>query len=61
MADFGVEDAAEAEITSGAPLEIPEVPPIPELPLQVSNGKLAATAAVPQPARHDDDAAESGA
>ena len=51
LADFGDEDvaAAEAEITSGAPLEIPEVPPIPQLPVQVSNGKLAATAAVPQP------------
>jgi regulator of protease activity HflC (stomatin/prohibitin superfamily) len=65
LADFGDEDVekVEAEIESGAPLEIPEVPPIPELPMQVSNGKLAA-AAVPQPgavARHDDDAAESGA
>src|SRR6516165_4250611 len=50
LADFGDEDvaAAEAEITSGAPLEIPEVPPIPQLPIQVSNGKLAA-AAVAQP------------
>ena len=48
LADFGDEDvaAAEAEITSGAPLEIPEVPPIPQLPIQVSNGKLAATVAV---------------
>ena len=65
LADFGDEDVekVEAEIESGAPLEIPEVPPIPKLPLQVSNGKLAATAAVPQPGavtRHDDDAAESG-
>ncbi len=64
LADFGDEDvaAAEAEITSGAPLEIPEVPPIPELPMQVSNGKLAA--APPEPdaaARHNDDAADSGA
>ena len=42
LADFSDEDAAtaEAEITSGAPLEIPEVPPIPQLPVQVSNGKL---------------------
>src|SRR4249919_3659938 len=32
LADFGDQDAAEAEITSGAPLEIPEVPPIPGLP-----------------------------
>jgi hypothetical protein len=47
LADFGDEDAAEAEITSGAPLEIPEVPPIPQLPVQVSDGKLAAAVAVP--------------
>jgi len=63
LADFGDEDAAEAEITSGAPLEIPEVAPIPQLPVQVSNGKLA-TAAVPQPdavARHSDDDAHPGA
>ena len=55
---------AEAEITSGAPLEIPEVPPIPQLPVQVSNGKLAAAVAVPQPdavARHSDDDAHPGA
>jgi regulator of protease activity HflC (stomatin/prohibitin superfamily) len=65
LADFG--DVAEAEagaaITSGAPLEIPEVPPIPQLPIQVSNGKLAA-AVVPQPgaaAWHSDDDAHSGA
>jgi hypothetical protein len=64
LADFGVEDAAEAEITSGAPLEIPEVPPVPELPMQASNGKLPAAVAVPQPdpvARHNDDATDSGA
>src|SRR5580693_7137674 len=42
LADFGDEDAAEAEITSKAPLEIPEVPPIPQLPVQASNGKLEA-------------------
>src|SRR6266487_3809546 len=44
LADFGDEDvaAAEAEITSGAPLEIPEVPQIPQLPVQVSNGKQTA-------------------
>jgi hypothetical protein len=49
LADFGDDDVAEAEaaITSGAPLEIPEVPPIPQLPVQASNGKLAAV--VPQP------------
>ena len=59
LADFGDEDAAAAEaaITGGAPLEVPEVPPIPQLPIQVSNGKPAA-AAVPQPdaaTRHSDD------
>ena len=64
LADFGDEDvaAAEAEIASGAPLEIPEVPPIPQLPVQVSNGKLAA-AAVPPPdavARPSDNDAYSG-
>ena len=66
LADFGDEDvaAAEAEITSGAPLEIPEVPPIPQLPIQVSNGELAATVAVLQPdavALHNGDNADSGA
>jgi regulator of protease activity HflC (stomatin/prohibitin superfamily) len=64
LADFGDEDVAEAEaaITSGAPLEIPEVPPVPQLPMQVSNGKLAA--AMPQPdaaARHSDGDAHPGA
>src|SRR5579859_8179220 len=62
LADFGDEDAAEAGITSGAPVEIPQVPPIPMLPMQVNNGNLAA--AVPQQdaaARHHDDAADSGA
>ena len=35
LADFGDEDvaAAEAAINGGAPLEIPEVPPIPRLPV----------------------------
>ena len=49
LADFGDEDVAavEAEIRSGAPLGIPEVPPTPQLPVPASNGKLAA--AVPQP------------
>ncbi len=66
LADFGVEDAAEAEaeITTGAPLEIPEVPPIPQLPIQASNGKLAAAAAGSAPGavtRHDDDAVDTGA
>jgi regulator of protease activity HflC (stomatin/prohibitin superfamily) len=62
LADFGDEDAAEAEITSGAIPEIPELPPIPKSPLQVGNGKLAA-AAVPGPdaaARHNG-SADSGA
>jgi regulator of protease activity HflC (stomatin/prohibitin superfamily) len=64
LADFGNEDVAreEAEIESGAPLEIPEVPPIPTLPVQAANGELAAAAA-PQPgamARHNHDA-DSGA
>jgi regulator of protease activity HflC (stomatin/prohibitin superfamily) len=59
LADFGNEDVAkeEAEIESGAPLEIPQVPPIPTLPTQVGNGKLAAAAV----ARHNDDDADSGA
>jgi regulator of protease activity HflC (stomatin/prohibitin superfamily) len=63
LADFGDQDVAEAEITGGAPLEVPEVPPIPQLPIQASNGKLAAAAA-PQPdaaARPNDDDAHSGA
>jgi regulator of protease activity HflC (stomatin/prohibitin superfamily) len=65
LADFGDEDvaAAEAAITGAAPLEIPEVPPIPQLPVQVSNGKLAAAGAA-QPdavARHNDNNAHSGA
>jgi regulator of protease activity HflC (stomatin/prohibitin superfamily) len=64
LADFGNEDVAreEAAIESGAPLEIPEVPPIPTLPVQAANGELTA-AAVPQPgavAGHNDDA-DSGA
>ena len=58
LADFGDEDvaAAEAGITSRAPLETPEVPPLPQLPLQVGNGELAATVA----ARHSDDDTHSG-
>ncbi|HUL25736.1 MAG TPA: slipin family protein, partial [Streptosporangiaceae bacterium] len=66
LADFGDEDVAteEAEIESGAPLEIPEVPPIPALPTPAGNGKLAAAAAVPQPdtaAQPSDDTADPGA
>jgi regulator of protease activity HflC (stomatin/prohibitin superfamily) len=65
LADFGNEDVAEeeAEIESGAPLQIPQVPPIPTLPVQVGNGELAA-ATVPRPgaaARHNGDGADSGA
>jgi len=65
LADFGDEDVAteEAEIESGAPLQIPEVPPIPTLPIQAGNGKQAAAAA-PRPdavARRNDDDADPGA
>src|SRR5438876_157901 len=65
LADFGDDDVAvaEAEITSGAPLEIPEVPRIPQLPVQVSNGKQTAPVAVlpDAPARHNGDDAHSDA
>jgi hypothetical protein len=66
LADFGNEDVAteEAEIQSGAPLQIPQVPPIPTLPTQVGNGKLAAAAAVAKPdaeARHSGGDADPGA
>jgi hypothetical protein len=59
LADFGNEDVAaeEAQIESGAPLQIPQVPPIPTLPTQVGNGNLA-TAAVP---RHNNDDTDPGA
>jgi regulator of protease activity HflC (stomatin/prohibitin superfamily) len=43
LADFGDEDVA--AITSQAPLEIPEVPPISQLSAQESNGKPAAAVA----------------
>jgi hypothetical protein len=61
LADFGEVEAAEAEIDNEAPLEIPEVPAIPQLPLQASNGKLAAATAGPAPdaaTPHNDDAAD---
>ncbi len=70
MADFGDEDVqrVEAEIETGAPLEIPEVPSIPEISRGAGDGKLATAAAdvaaVPETdavARHDDTAADSGA
>jgi regulator of protease activity HflC (stomatin/prohibitin superfamily) len=59
LADFGTEDVAaeEAAIQSGAPLQIPQVPPIPTLPLQAGNGILAAAAA----ARPSGDDADPGA
>ena len=65
LADFGDEDVAteEAEIESGAPLQIPEVPPIPTLPLQAGNGNMAAAAA-PQPGttpRRNNNDADPGA
>src|SRR5438132_1846796 len=55
LADFGNEDVAkeEAEIQSGAPLQIPQVPLIPTLPRQVGNGKLAAATAAQH--NHDPD------
>ena len=72
LADFGTEDVAEAEaeIVSGAPLQIPDVPAIPELPREVSGGKLAAGADAADHAsgpgpdavagHHDDDAGAGG-
>ena len=69
LADFGTEDVAEAEIVGGAPLQIPDVPAIPELPIQVSGSELAAGADAadhaggPEPdavAGHDDDAGAGG-
>jgi hypothetical protein len=59
LADFGNEDVAteEADIESGAPLQIPQIPPIPTLPAQAGNGNLAAATV----ARHNDDDADPGA
>jgi regulator of protease activity HflC (stomatin/prohibitin superfamily) len=50
MADFGGEDVeqAEAEIESGAPVEIPEVPAIPELPGADTGLDKVATDAAPE-------------
>src|SRR6202046_3948687 len=50
MADFGGEDVeqAEAEIEGGAPLEIPEVPAIPELPGADTGLDKVATDAAPE-------------
>jgi hypothetical protein len=59
LADFGDVAAAETELPGEERLAIPEVPQIPQLPVQVSNGKLTATVAVPQPdavARRNGDA-----
>jgi regulator of protease activity HflC (stomatin/prohibitin superfamily) len=55
LADFSDADApaAEAAITDGAPLGIPEIPPIPRPSVQVSNGKLAAVAAQPDATARD--------
>jgi regulator of protease activity HflC (stomatin/prohibitin superfamily) len=67
LADFGNEDVekVEAEIESGAPLEIPEVPAIPELPKELGgDGKLAADVSATQidaPEIPRQDAAASGA
>jgi len=65
LADFSDADApvAEAAITDGAPLEIPEIPPLPRPSVQVSNGKLAAVAAPAQPdaTARDGDGAHPGA
>ena len=66
LADFSNQNAAteEAETENGAPLQIPQLPPIPTLPPQVSNGKPATTA-VPQPDtatrhNHNDDDTDPG-
>jgi len=50
LADFGGDDVAkeEAEIESGAPLEIPEVPSIPEIPQGTGDGNLAADVSATQ-------------
>src|SRR5215472_7414046 len=50
LADFGGEDVEkeEAEIESGVPLEIPEVPSIPEITQGASDGKLAADVSATQ-------------
>jgi hypothetical protein len=50
LADFGGEDVekAEAEIERGAPLEIPEVPSIPEITQGAGDGKLAADVSATQ-------------
>src|SRR5216117_1129785 len=63
LGDFGNENVAkeEAEIESGAPLQIPEVPPIPTLPPQAGNGKVAAAAPRPDATARRNDDADSGA
>jgi regulator of protease activity HflC (stomatin/prohibitin superfamily) len=64
LADFGDAAGAEAAITSAAPLDLPEIPPIPQLPIQAGNGKPAAAAAMRHPdaaARHSDHDAPPGA
>ncbi len=51
MADFGGEDVdkVEAEIESGKPLEIPDVPSIPEIPAGLADGKEVEAATDPEP------------
>jgi regulator of protease activity HflC (stomatin/prohibitin superfamily) len=59
LADFGGEDVEkeEAEIESGAPLEIPEVPSIPEIPAGVDDGQQAEAAADAEPTTDEIEAA----
>ena len=59
LADFGDVAAAETELPGEERLAVSEVPQLPQLPVQVSNGKLTAAVAVPQPdalARRNGDA-----
>jgi hypothetical protein len=63
LADFGDVAAAAAELPGDEQLAIPDVPQIPQLPVQASNGKLTAAVAVPQPdaaARRNGDDAHLG-
>jgi regulator of protease activity HflC (stomatin/prohibitin superfamily) len=59
MADFGGEDVekVEAEIESGKPLEIPEVPSIPEVPAGLADGKEVEAATDPEPTTDEIEAA----
>jgi len=67
MADFGDAEVAEAEAeaelggTTAASLEIPDLPPIPEIPANLGDSVPAASnAAVPQDAAVAQDAADPG-